>query len=211
MKVYYEDKSIIVCEKPYGVSSQDGSGESMIKLLKSHTGCDVFCVHRLDIQTTGVMVYAKNKQSAASLSKEITEGGLIKKYLAVCHGACEELGTMQDLLFHNRIKNKTFVVDTKRKGAKDASLSYKTLKTTEVSDKALSLVEILLHTGRTHQIRVQFASRGHSLYGDGKYGARDNDKIALHSYKIEFSHPATKERLSFESKPSGGIWDTFSE
>lgn len=209
MTVHYEDNDIIVCEKPYGVSSQESDGENMINLLKSHTGCDVFCVHRLDIQTTGLMVYAKNKNSAGNISAQITDGKFVKKYVCICHGVCEENGTMQDLLFHDRVKNKTFTVQTKRKGAKEASLEYKRLATAKIKEKDVSLVEILLHTGRTHQIRVQFASRGHVLFGDGKYGAKDNAKISLHSCKIEFYHPKSNEKMCFESFPKGEIWDSF--
>lgn len=209
MTVHYEDNDIIVCEKPYGVSSQESDGENMINLLKSHTGCDVFCVHRLDVQTTGLMVYAKNKNSAGNISAQITDGKFVKKYVCICHGVCEENGTMQDLLFHDRVKNKTFTVQTKRKGAKEASLEYKRLATAKIKEKDVSLVEILLHTGRTHQIRVQFASRGHVLFGDGKYGAKDNAKISLHSCKIEFYHPKSNEKMCFESFPKGEIWDSF--
>lgn len=209
MTVHYEDNDIIVCEKPYGVSSQESDGENMINLLKSHTGCDVFCVHRLDVQTTGLMVYAKNKNSAGNISAQITDGKFVKKYVCICHGVCEENGTMQDLLFHDRVKNKTFTVQTKRKGAKEASLEYKRLATVKIKEKDVSLVEILLHTGRTHQIRVQFASRGHVLFGDGKYGAKDNAKISLHSCKIEFYHPKSNEKMCFESFPKGEIWDSF--
>lgn len=209
MTVHYEDNDIIVCEKPYGVSSQESDGENMINLLKSHTGCDVFCVHRLDIQTTGLMVYAKNKNSAGNISAQITDGKFVKKYVCICHGVCEENGTMQDLLFHDRVKNKTFTVQTKRKGAKEASLEYKRLATAKIKEKNVSLVEIFLHTGRTHQIRVQFASRGHVLFGDGKYGAKDNAKISLHSCKIEFYHPKSNEKMCFESFPKGEIWDSF--
>lgn len=207
MTVYYEDSDIIVSEKPYGVSSQESDGENMLNLIKTHTGCDIFCVHRLDIQTTGVMVYAKNKESAAALSEQIARGNLVKRYMCICHGNCPQSGEMRDLLFHDRLKNKTFVVGTKRKGAKEASLEYKTVSYGKIKEKDVSLVEILLHTGRTHQIRVQFSSRGHVLYGDGKYGAKDNAKIALHSYKIEFNHPKTKEHMMFESTPNGEIWD----
>ncbi len=209
MTVHYEDNDIIVCEKPYGVSSQESDGENMINLLKSHTGYDVFCVHRLDIQTTGLMVYAKNKNSAGNISAQITDGKFVKKYVCICHGVCEENGTMQDLLFHDRVKNKTFTVQTKRKGTKEASLEYKRLATAKIKEKNVSLVEIFLHTGRTHQIRVQFASRGHVLFGDGKYGAKDNAKISLHSCKIEFYHPKSNEKMCFESFPKGEIWDSF--
>ena len=209
MTVYYEDNDVIVCEKPYGVSSQDSDGENMIKMLKTHTGCDVFCVHRLDVQTTGLMVYAKNKESAGDISNQITSGKFQKKYMCICHGVCEENGTMQDLLFHDRVKNKTFTVQTKRKGAKEASLEYRRIAVGEIKGKEASLVEVLLYTGRTHQIRVQFSSRGYVLFGDGKYGAKDNSKIALHSFKIEFSHPKTKKIMSFESVPLGEPWSAF--
>lgn len=211
MTVYYEDSDVIVCEKPYGISSQQSDGENMVDLLKTHTGCDIFCIHRLDMQTTGVMVYAKNKESASILSNQILNGQFEKRYLCVCHGICEENGIMKDLLFHDRTKNKTFVVDTKRRGAKEASLSYERVSTAKIKEKDASLVRILLHTGRTHQIRVQFASRGHVLFGDGKYGARDNSKIALHSFKIKFQHPKTQSSLSFESRPSSEIWDSFNQ
>lgn len=209
MTVYYEDENIIVCEKPYGFSSQESSGENMISLLKSYTGCDVFCVHRLDVQTTGIMVYAKSKQSAASLSEQIAKREFSKVYLALCHGALEKRGEMTDILYHDKLRNKSFVVNNKRNGAKEARLEYSLVNEGEYKGKRLSLVKIELHTGRTHQIRVQFSSRGFMLYGDGKYGAKDNDKIALHSYKISFFHPITKEKISFSSLPTGEPWDTI--
>lgn len=209
MVVYYEDNDIIVCEKPYGISAQKSSGENMVSALKTHTGCDVYCVHRLDIQTTGVMVYAKNTQSAAKLSEQIASRKFVKRYKCVCHGECESDGELVDLLYHDKIKNKSFVVDTRRKGAKEARLEFWSIGKASKEGKELSLLEVLLHTGRTHQIRVQLASRGHFLYGDGKYGAKDNDKIALHSFKIEFNHPKTGNKMSFESAPRGEIWELF--
>ena len=125
MTVYYEDDDVVVCEKPYGVSSQENDGENMVNLLKTHTGCDVFCVHRLDIQTTGIMVYAKNKESAALLSGQIADGGLVKKYMCVCHGLTEGCGEMQDLLFHDRLKNKTFVVQQSERAQRKRVLNIK--------------------------------------------------------------------------------------
>ena len=209
MVIYYEDKDIVVCEKPYGISSQENGGENMISLLKSYTGCDIFCVHRLDVQTTGVMVYAKNSQSAAKLSEQIATRKFVKRYKCICHGELDGNGEMIDILYHDKLKNKSFVVDTKRKGAKEAKLEYWVRDTVNFNGKILSILEILLHTGRTHQIRVQFASRAHPLYGDGKYGAKDNDKIALHSYKIEFAHPKTNEIVQFVSEPHGETWHTL--
>ncbi|MBQ8546284.1 MAG: RluA family pseudouridine synthase [Clostridia bacterium] len=209
MVIYYEDNDIIVCEKPYGFSSQESSGENMVSALKTHTGCDVFCVHRLDIQTTGVMVYAKNIQSAGKLSEQIVNRKFVKRYKCICHGDCEGSGELVDILYHDKINNKSFVVDTKRKGAKEARLEFWNVGSCKAEGKCLTKLEILLHTGRTHQIRVQLASRGHTLYGDGKYGAKDNDKIALHSFKIEFNHPKTNKKMSFESEPKGEIWELF--
>ena len=207
MTVYYEDENIIVCEKLYGFSSQESSGDNMLSLLKSHTGCDVFCVHRLDTQTTGIMVYAKNKTSAASLSEQAASREFSKRYLTLCHGVPQESGEMTDYLFHDKIRNKSFVVKNKRNGVKEARLEYLTKQTLEYNGKTLSLLEIKLLTGRTHQIRVQLSSRGYPLYGDGKYGAKDNDKIALHAYKISFYHPVTNEKMIFSSFPSGEPWD----
>ncbi len=207
--IYYEDKDIIVCEKPYGVSSQLSSGENMIQILKSHTGCEIFPVHRLDIGTSGAMVYAKNKESASRLGKDICEHSFKKEYLCICHGTPLESGEMIDYLYHDRIKNKSFVAKTKRNGSKEARLKFWTIAKLENGEKELSLVRVLLETGRTHQIRAQFSSRGYFLYGDGKYGARDNDKIALHSYKITFNHPTTNEKMEFKSLPKGEIWGSF--
>ncbi len=207
--IYYEDKDIIVCEKPYGVSSQLSGGENMIQILKSHTECEIFPVHRLDIGTGGVMVYAKNKESASRLSVDICEHSFEKGYLCVCHGIPPENGEMIDYLYHDRIKNKSFIAKTKRNGSKEARLKFWTIARSKNAQKELSLVRVLLETGRTHQIRAQFSSRGYFLYGDGKYGARDNDRIALHSYKITFNHPITKKKMEFKSMPKGEIWDSF--
>ncbi len=209
MTIYYEDNDIIVCEKPYGVSSQESNSENMLSMLKSYTGCDVFCVHRLDVQTTGVMVYAKNKQSASVLSTQVSNREFCKEYLAICHGKLPESGEMTDYLYHDKIRNKSFATKSKRNGSKEARLEFWTECTAAIKDKTLSLARVLLHTGRTHQIRVQFATRSHPLYGDGKYGAKDNDKIALHSAKICFTHPKTKEKMEFCSQPSGEIWQSF--
>ena len=210
MKIYYEDENIIVLEKPYGVSSQESSGQSVLSLLRGE-GKEAFCVHRLDTQTTGVMVYAKNKEAAARLSLDIANGNFYKEYLAVCHENPGEYGEMNDILFHDKLKNKSFVIDKKRAGAKVAKLEFWTQGGTIFKEKQLSLVKIRLHTGRTHQIRAQFASRGFFLYGDGKYGAKDNDKIALHCHKIKFNHPKTGKSCEFFSLPSGEVWDSLNQ
>ncbi len=198
MEILYSDEHIVVCIKPVGVLSQSDSlgGESMITLLSKMFGCEIYPLHRLDKGVSGVMVYAKTKLAAARLSQDIAERRFKKEYLAVVHGVPENSGEMKDLLFKDSCKNKSFVVDRKRKGVKEASLQYKLIKT----DGQNSLVEILLHTGRTHQIRVQFASRKMSLLGDKKYGAIDNFKnIALFSYRLSFNHPKTNEEMMFKA------------
>lgn len=207
IKIYYNDKEIVICEKPYGVSSQKSSGDNMVDMLSSELGCNIYPVHRLDTTTTGLMAFAKTEKSAGTLSVDIANHKLDKYYLAICHGCVDKTGKMQDFLYHDRIKNKSFVVEKKRKGSKEAILEYELLEYDAKND--LSLVKIHLLTGRTHQIRVQFASRGNMLYGDGKYGGRDNDKIALHSHIIELMHPATREKISIKSIPCGNIWELF--
>lgn len=201
MEVLYSDEHIVVCIKPVGILSQADSlgGESMITLLSKMYGCEIYPLHRLDKGVSGVMVYAKTKFAAAKLSQEIAEHCFKKEYLAVVHGVPKDSGEMVDLLFKDSRKNKSFVVDRKRKGVKEASLQYKLIKT----DGQNSLVEILLHTGRTHQIRVQFATRKMSLLGDKKYGAVDDYKnIALFSYRISFNHPKTNQQMTFKADES---------
>ncbi len=201
MEVLYSDEHIVVCIKPVGILSQADSlgSESMITLLSKMYGCEIYPLHRLDKGVSGVMVYAKTKFAAAKLSQDIAEHRFKKEYLAVVHGVPENSGEMVDLLFKDSRKNKSFVVDRKRKGVKEASLQYKLIKT----DGQNSLVEILLHTGRTHQIRVQFAFRKMSLLGDKKYGADDDyNNIALFSYRISFNHPKTNEQITFKADES---------
>lgn len=204
LKIYYSDNHIIVCEKPFGVSSQKSSGDNMVDMLSEQLDSDVYPVHRLDTTTTGLMIFAKNEKSAKALSNDIANHKFEKEYLVICHGKTEKEGEMRDFLFHDRIKNKSFVVDGKRKGSKEAVLQYE--RVNEDKENGLSLVRVRLLTGRTHQIRVQFAYRGNMLYGDGKYGAKDNDRIALHSCALEVFHPVTGEKMSFQSLPEGKIW-----
>lgn len=200
--IIFQDDDIVVCEKPYGVSSQGSSGENMVDMLKTACRCEIYPVHRLDTQTTGLIVYAKNPQSAAKLSSQVAERKLQKEYLCLCHGEIDESGKMVDFLYHDRIKNKSFAVKTKRNGSKEAILEYQRICEKSVGECRLFLVRVKLYTGRTHQIRVQFASRGYPLYGDGKYGAHDNARIHLHSCSLSFSHPKTGKSISFSSSPS---------
>lgn len=200
MEILFEDGDILVCIKPVGVVSQaDETENNMISLLETLTGGSIYPLHRLDREVGGVMVYAKSRFAAAVLSKDIANHKLKKEYLALVHGKPQEnSGEMRDLLFKDSRKNKSFVVNRMRKGVKEAVLDYEVLN----SKNGLSLVKVLLHTGRTHQIRVQFASRKMPLAGDKKYGANDDFKnIGLWSYKITFTHPKTKEKMIFEKLP----------
>ena len=209
MKILYEDKDIIVIDKPVGILSQsDGKGSENCedKLNgyikdKGEKG-SVHLIHRLDRNVGGVMVFAKNRTAAASLSAQIQNKTFIKEYRALVHSKPEENeGIFEDLLFKDSRKNKTFVVNRMRKGVKDAKLSYKVLETCDSKYGEVSLVHIRLYTGRTHQIRVQFASRKMPLVGDGKYGGSDNGAdIGLHSCRLTFVHPFTKKEVVFESE-----------
>ena len=189
--ILYEDAQILVCVKPQGIlSAPDASGKpSMAELLAPRT---VYPVHRLDREAGGLMVFAKTVQSAAALSAELQAGHFQKEYLAFCEGRPPQEGIWEDLLYHDRGKNKTYIVKRRRAGVKDARLSFRLLYSFE--DRC-SLSAIRLFTGRTHQIRVQFASRGFPLCGDRKYGAKSRGKLALFSWKLTF--PYQGQELSF--------------
>ena len=216
MNVIYEDNHIIVVEKPVNIPSQaDNTGDKdMITMVKEYlkekynkTGnVYVGLVHRLDRPVGGIMVFAKTSKAASRLSESIRTNSFHKTYLAVVNGHLED-DVLEDYLYKNETLNTTTVVNKDKHGAKFAKLSYKVLKEIE----NLSLVEIALETGRHHQIRVQFASRGHSLYGDQKYGkGPKNTQIALWAYKLEFKHPVKDEIMKFECNPKPiGIWSNF--
>lgn len=182
IEILYEDKNVVYCVKPVGMSSEDELPAELNEQLK----CEIYTLHRLDTPVGGVMVYAKNKATAARFGRKIAENTDFEKtYLAVCHGVFEEAeGKMEDLLFKDSRKNKSFVVKKERKGVKKAILTYKVLAKAVYNEAECSLVEVSLKTGRSHQIRVQFASRKHPLLGDGKYGSNINCPIALFSHKI---------------------------
>lgn len=203
--IIYQDEDIVVCNKPYGVSSQESTSENMVSALRELCDSEIFPVHRLDTQTTGLMVYAKNANSAKELSKQIADKTFEKEYECLCHGNIEKSGEMVDFLYHDRLKNKSFVVKNKRNGAKEARLEYTVISEKYAGECRLFHVNVKLFTGRTHQIRVQFASRGCPLYGDGKYGAKDNAKIHLHSAHISFLHPVTKEKMEYSLQASWEI------
>ena len=179
MDILFVDKDIAVCVKPVGVDSEHGLPE----MLKKQLDGEIFTLHRLDMNVGGVMVYARSKEAAASLSAQIQRGEMVKEYVAMVHGTPPESGDWEDLLFKDSRRNKVFVVDRQRTGVKKARLEFMRLRAdTE------SLVRIRLHTGRSHQIRVQFASRGFPLVGDHKYGARDEVTAPmLYSCSITFT------------------------
>lgn len=210
ISVLYEDTHIIVVKKPTAlVCESTAKKDGLADLLEEQTGGYIGTVHRLDRGVGGVMVYAKTPAAAAKLSAAVQARELKKEYLAVVRGAPEpNNGEMRDLLFHDRRQNKTFVVERQRAGVKEALLEYDTIeRVTTARGEDCSLVHVLLHTGRTHQIRVQFASRGHTLLGDGKYGARgDNRQIALFATRLAFSHPVTRKKMEFEA-----AWDELGE
>lgn len=211
MEILFEDENIIVCVKPCGILSQSDSNgaESMISLLEEHTNAMVYPLHRLDKEVGGVMVYAKTKFAAATLSRNIAEHNFKKEYYALIHGTPQsKKGEMHDLLFKDSKKNKSYVVKRERKGVKSASLEYEVVKNCVYNGEALSVVAVKLHTGRTHQIRVQFASRKCPLAGDKKYGANDSFiGIGLWSRCIGFTHPKTKEYIEFVAEPNNIIKD----
>ena len=194
MEILYSDKGIAVCIKPVGLDSE----AEVPAALKEQLGGEIFPIHRLDKNVGGVMVYARTKQAAASLSKAVQEGTMVKEYVAMVHGAPPDSGDWEDWLFKDSRKNKVFVVKKERKGVKKASLEY-----TRLTDSDPSLVHIRLHTGRSHQIRVQFSSRGFPLVGDHKYGSRDEAKApALFSCRITF--PWKGGEKVFEAFPEWG-------
>ena len=191
MDILYSDKHILVCVKPVGLDSE----AQVPAELKAQFGGEIFPIHRLDKNVGGVMVYARTKQAAAALSKAVQEGTMVKEYVALVHGTPPETGDWEDLLFKDSSKNKVFVVKKERRGVKKARLEFTRLTAGEAS-----LVRIRLHTGRSHQIRVQFSSRGFPLVGDHKYGSRD-DRTApmLFSCRLTFPHQGTTRQ--FEALP----------
>ena len=206
MELLFQDENLIVCIKPAGLVSEEAG---MPALLRAETGAaEIFPLHRLDREAAGLMVYAKTAQAAAALSRQIAEGDFQKEYLAVAEGCAEESGALRDLLFHERTKNKTYVVSRARRGVKEARLRYERLAFRE----GLSLLRVQLETGRTHQIRVQFASRGLPLAGDRKYGAQNRGcPLALFSCALSFRHPLSGEALRFCAMPGEDWpWSCFS-
>jgi len=213
LEVLYEDNHIIVVIKPYNVLSQgDSTGDiSIMDMVKSyikekyHKPGNVYLglVHRLDRPVGGIMVFARSSKAASRLTKAFSDHSVIKKYLAIVHGKVDEKGEYIDYLKKEESGNTIVSPDGKK-----AILEYELLKYDKKHD--CSLVSILLKTGRHHQIRVQFSSRGHYLLGDQRYGVLDNHQICLFSYYLSFSHPVSHEKLEFELYPKKeGFWTYF--
>ena len=191
---------------------------SMPALLRAHWGradAPVYTVHRLDTGAAGVMVYAKTKAAAAALSAQVQNGGFEKEYRCVCAGVpAPQCGEMRDFLFKDSRRNKVFAVKTARKGAKEARLDYTVLAVrpgcAATGETNFALCAVRLHTGRTHQIRVQFASRRHPLCGDGKYGSREKGALALWCARLAFTLPGEKTPRTFVCfPPAAGAFALF--
>ena len=200
-EIIYFDRDVCVCVKPRGVLSE-GEGQSEMPFLLGEALAEkgikttVYPVHRLDKDTEGLMVYALSKTSAAELSRQIQSGELRKEYIAeLCGVPAEGEGELCDLLFFDRKRGRSYVVDRERKGVRSARLGYTLIS----SDGKYSTVRVKLYTGRTHQIRVQFASRGMPLRGDRRYGASaDSGDFSLRSCYLSFKHPRTGDVMKFE-------------
>ena len=231
MNILYEDTALVVLDKPAGLSSEEGVPAA----LRAHWNApDAFVgvVHRLDTGVSGLMVYARTPAAAAALSRQVTQSQdayavqdgraegkaaapqFVKQYRAVLAGVPDAqlpaAGVLRDYLFKDSRKGRVFPVKRPRKGVREAVLEYRIVET--APDGSLSLAEITLHTGRTHQIRVQFASRKHPLYGDGKYGSRFKGDIALQSAGLQFVHPETGKPMAFSLPlPAAAPWKEFLE
>lgn len=191
MEILYQDSDMIVCIKPVGLDSEHEVPQAL--------GGEIYTLHRLDKNVGGVMVYARTKAAAAALSKAVQDGAMVKEYVAMVHGAPPENGDWEDWLFKDSRKNKVFVVKKQRAGVKKARLTYRALSSGEQS-----LVRIRLYTGRSHQIRVQFASRGYPLVGDHKYGSRD-EKTAPMLFSTCLRFPYKGKEVCFEALPDWAV------
>ena len=193
----------VVCIKPHGIESEE---KGMVSALRKQLSSEIYPVHRLDKAASGLMVFAKTKEAAAFLSEDIRADRMRKEYLTVC--AIRDIpdeGVFSDLMFHDRASNKSFIVKRMRKGVKECELSYRVLARKD----GLMLVRVSLGTGRTHQIRTQFASRKMPIAGDRRYGSLFFCDLALFSCLLEFRDPATGERKRYEAAPNGYPFDRF--
>ena len=195
MDILYADPAIAVCVKPVGLDSETEVGSALNQAI----GGKFYPVHRLDKNVGGVMVYARTPAAAARLSRTIQEGRMVKEYVAMVHGVPPERGDWEDLLWKDAVQNKVFVVRRERRGVKRARLEF-----TRLTQGEESLVRIRLHTGRSHQIRVQFASRGFPLVGDHKYGARDPSPAPM-LFSCRLCFPLNGKQMDFERLPDWAV------
>ncbi len=221
MNILYQDKYLLLCEKEAGENSQFSNNEAIKNLperLSEHLRASgeadyIGLVHRLDVTTGGVILYSRMPSMTGKLSELVQNKEYEKTYLCVVHGIPEQRdGELCDLLFHDKQKNKTYVVSRERRGVKTASLTYEVMESVTLpSGESASLLRVKLITGRTHQIRVQFASRKMPLFGDGKYGSKENGcTCALWSHRGDFCHPVSRKRITVESFPPDTYpWNLF--
>lgn len=200
MNILFTDDYLVVCEKPAGVLSEyDDKRANMPTLLADElNGAPVTVLNRLDREVGGVMVFGLHPLATAQINKQISDRTFKKEYFAVVEGVPEKKeGTLTDLLFHDKVKNKSYVVKRQRNGVKQAILDFVVMDTITQDGCDFSLMKIALKTGRTHQIRIQFSFRGMPLVGDKKYGSKLGGDVALWSHKISFIHPKTKKAMEF--------------
>ena len=212
LNVLYEDNHIIVVEKPFNVLSQgDATGDlDLLNMVKQYVKVKynkpgnvyIGLVHRLDRPVGGIMVFARSSKAASRLNKQFNEHSITKRYLAIVHGKISDSGKFVDKL--EKLDNGNTIISD---NGKLSELEYKLVQYNSQLD--MSLVEVDLKTGRHHQIRVQFASRGYPLVGDQRYGKRDNEQLCLYSYNLSFVHPTTKEVMDFKLYPNVGYFNKF--
>lgn len=215
LNVLYEDEDIVAVAKPQGVLSEDAGAGSLPALLKESFGFgEIYPIHRLDKPTGGAIVYAKTRESATALSAAVSARETRKVYLAVvCGRPAEPSGRLTDFLYHDKRQNKVFIARTGRKGAKEAMLDYETVGTVGYRDGELSLLRVMLLTGRTHQIRAQLASRQLPVFGDRRYGSKESlpfGAIALWSHELSFPLLSGEGRTVVSEPPNALPWILFS-
>ena len=219
MEFLYLDKDMVVVLKPPFMPSQsDPSGDADAMTLTAQSlkeqgkGSELYLIHRLDRVVGGLLVFARNKKACAALNAALTEGKIIKEYLAVVDGVTEECGTLEDYLIKDAKTSRAHSVPKERKGSKYARLSYETLARVKDGDRPLSLVRIKLDTGRFHQIRIQFSTRRLPLLGDGKYGSKTNKcKVSLFAYRLTVPTPCGEKTISAYPDLTAYPWSMFSK